>query len=244
MHLKSPDLDLKRLSARSDQRRMQRLVHVRLRHRDIILEPSRNRFILFMHDSKCRITILDGVHNNPDSEQIIDLIDRLVLILHLLINREEMFCTSRNLCLDTGLLNLRTYFFHKTLHIFIPHILAQSDFLHQIIVSLRLQILQRQIIQLNLNLADTKTLCDRTINLLRLTRDTDLRLARLILKRPHIVQTIRKLDHDNTDILCHREKHLSKILGLHLKAVRILIFRILDIVRQMQMLQLGHTINK
>ena len=29
------------------------------------------------------------------------------------------------------------------------------------------------------------------------------------------MQTIRKLDHDNTDILCHREKHLSKILGLH-----------------------------
>ena len=98
-----------------------------------------------------------------------------------------MLGTTGNLCLDTGLLNLLAHFLHEALYIFITHILAQSDFLHQIIVSFRLKVFQRQILKFYLDLADTKTLRDRTINLLRLSCDTRLCLAGLVLERTHVV---------------------------------------------------------
>ena len=44
--------------------------------------------------------------------------------------------------------------------------------------------------------------------------------GRHILQGTHIVQTVGKLDDDNTDILCHRKEHLTKILSLDLQLIR------------------------
>ena len=58
------------------------------------------------------------------------------------------------------------------------------------------------------------------------------------------MQTIRQFDHNDTDIFRHRKKHLAQILRLHLQTVCILVLRIFNIIRQMQMLQLGYTIHE
>ena len=58
------------------------------------------------------------------------------------------------------------------------------------------------------------------------------------------MQTIRQFDHNDTDIFRHRKKHLTQILRLHLQPVCILVLRIFNIIRQMQMLQLGYTIHE
>ena len=106
MHLLCPDLDFKRLSCRSHQRRMKRLVHICLWHSDIVLESSRNRSIHLMDHSQCGITVLHRVHDDPHSEQIIHLIQRLILVHHLLINTEEMLHSSINLGLDRCILHM------------------------------------------------------------------------------------------------------------------------------------------
>ena len=48
------------------------------------------------------------------------------------------------------------------------------------------------------------------------------------------MKTVRKLNDDNTDILCHRYEHLTKVLGLHLNLISI----------QVQLSQLCNTIHK
>ena len=58
------------------------------------------------------------------------------------------------------------------------------------------------------------------------------------------MQTIRQFDHNDTDIFRLRKKHLTQILRLHLQPVCILVLRIFNIIRQMQMLQLGYTIHE
>ena len=58
MHFHGTDLDFKRLTGASDNRRMQGLVHIGLRHGNIVLETSGYGFIHFMDNSQRSITIL------------------------------------------------------------------------------------------------------------------------------------------------------------------------------------------
>ena len=59
---------------------MKRLVHVLLRHGNIVLETARYRLILLMYDTKHCIAVRYGVHQNPDGKKVIYLVYRLVLL--------------------------------------------------------------------------------------------------------------------------------------------------------------------
>ena len=120
---------------------MKRLVHVRLRHRDIILKTARDRLVHLVNHTKRRIAVLDGIHDDADGEQIIDLVERFILIHHLLINAEKMLRASLNLCHDSRRLDMRAHFLHERLHVVIAHTLALVNLTHKVVVCLRLQIL-------------------------------------------------------------------------------------------------------
>ena len=80
MHLIGTDLNLKWLSCAADQSCMQRLVHILLRHSDIVFKTTRNRLVHFMDHAKCRITVLYRIYHNTNSKKIIDLVQSLVLL--------------------------------------------------------------------------------------------------------------------------------------------------------------------
>ena len=61
VHRMGADLQLYRLSLRADHGRVQRLVHVELRHRDVVLETPRHRVPSGMDHAKGRIAVTDGV---------------------------------------------------------------------------------------------------------------------------------------------------------------------------------------
>ena len=103
MHLIGTYLYLKRLSARAYECRVKRLVHVLLRHGNIVLETARYRLILLMYDTKHCVAVRYGIHQNSDGKEVIYLVYSLVLIDHLLIYTEEMLCPAVYLCLDTGI---------------------------------------------------------------------------------------------------------------------------------------------
>ncbi len=142
VHLISADLNLKRLSGRPDQRRVKRLVHIGFGHRDIILKPSRNRLIHLMYHAQGRIAVLDGIHDNTDGKQIIDLVQRLLLIHHFLINTEKVLCAALYLRRNPCLLYMGPHLLHKALDIIFPHALALVDLPHKIIVCVRFQIFE------------------------------------------------------------------------------------------------------
>ena len=103
MHLVGTNLYLKRLSTRAYECRVKRLVHVLLRHGDIVLEAPRYRLVLLMYDTKHCVAVRYGIHQNPDGKKVIYLVNRLVLIDHLLIYTKEMLCPAVYLSLDTGI---------------------------------------------------------------------------------------------------------------------------------------------
>ena len=120
MHLLCTDLNFKRLSCRSHQSRMQRLVHIRFRHGDIVFESPRNRCVHLMDHTQRRITVFDRIYDNAYGKQIIHLIQRLILIDHLFVNAEEMLHSSIYFCLNMGILHMVRDLCHDLLHKLFP----------------------------------------------------------------------------------------------------------------------------
>ena len=85
---------------------MQRLVHVRLRHGNVIFKPSRNRGIHLVDHAERSIAVLHRVHDDAHRKQVIHLVQRLVLVHHLLVDTEEMLHPSVNLCIDVSILHM------------------------------------------------------------------------------------------------------------------------------------------
>ncbi len=82
MHLLGSDLHLNPAAVRSDHRRMQRLVHVRLRHGDIVLETAGNRLPGSMDDTEGTITVAHRLNDNPEGGQIVNLVKIDALPFH------------------------------------------------------------------------------------------------------------------------------------------------------------------
>ena len=138
VHFKGPDLDLKRLSVGADQRGVQRLVHVGLWHGNVVLKPSRNGLVHLMNHTKGCITVLDGIHDDADCKQVINLVNGLFLVDHFFINTEEMLCTAIDLGLDPHFFQFFTDVFDNGLDKGFSGAFAQSYFFHQVIIDFRL----------------------------------------------------------------------------------------------------------
>ena len=93
-----------------------------------------------MDHTECRITVLDRIHDNTHGKQIVDLIQRLILVDHLFIDTEEMFYPSVDLCLDIRLFHVFFYFIHNALDKRFPLSFSEIDLFHQIVIDFRLQI--------------------------------------------------------------------------------------------------------
>ena len=73
VHLVSTDLQFHRLPAGPQHGGVQGLVHVVLRHRDVVLEPPWEGVPSHMHDAQCGITVARGVDEDAQTDEIVDV---------------------------------------------------------------------------------------------------------------------------------------------------------------------------
>ena len=90
----------------------------------------------------------------------------------------------------------------------------------QRLVGLRLEVAERQLLELVLDLAHAEAVGDRRVDVARLLRDLDAALLGQVAERPHVVQPVGELHEDDADVVDHREQHLAEVLGLPLLARR------------------------
>ena len=81
------------------------------------------------------------------------------------------------------------------------------------LVVLGLQVAERQVLELPLDLPDAQPIGQRRVDLHRLLGDAPLLVGRQILERPHVVQAIGQLDEHHADVLGHGQEHLAHVLG-------------------------------
>ncbi len=71
-----------------------------------------------------------------------------------------------------------------------------------------------QIFEFFLGGADTETVCNRRIDFNGFQRNIPLFLRRHKIEGPHVVESVRKLDDNDADILIHRQQHFSQVFRL------------------------------
>ena len=103
MHLACPDLHFVELAAGTEHRGVKRLVPIRLRLGDVVLDALLHRRPPVMHDAERVVAVRHGVHEDANREQIVDLLVGLLALEHLLVNRPQMLRPAGDLeFLDAG----------------------------------------------------------------------------------------------------------------------------------------------
>ena len=82
VHFPCPYLHLERYRVPAHYGGMERAVHIRFRRGDIILEPSGDHAEHLVYESEDDITLLLGIHDDPESVEVEYLIKALVLLIH------------------------------------------------------------------------------------------------------------------------------------------------------------------
>ena len=90
VHLQGSNLHFDRTMT-TDHRCMQRLIAIRLRQADVVLEPSGDRAKRVMHHSQGAITRLNTWRNDAKRCHVVDLVERLLLTLHFAPDAVEVF---------------------------------------------------------------------------------------------------------------------------------------------------------
>ena len=86
VHLLGADLNFEVFSFGADDGGVQGLVEIRARNRDEILDPARHGGPFVVNHAERAVAVLDGVGDDADGKQVVDLVERDLLALELLVD--------------------------------------------------------------------------------------------------------------------------------------------------------------
>ena len=229
VHRESPYLYFERRMIMAYDSRMDRLVFVLLGHRDVVFEAPGNVLVHLVDDTQYLIAFDDLINNDPAREKVIDLIDRLALVVHLLIDTVEMLGTAFNVVMgDAVLLKLRPDLGNNLLHEVLALRTVAAHESYELIELLGMQIFKAEILKLPLDPVDTEPCRERNVDIKCLLSFFYLLVRCLELECPHVMETVCQLDKDDPDVIRHRNEHLSYIRSLNV------ILRIVNDVIELQ----------
>ena len=214
VHAQGPDLQLDRLAAGADDRGVQRLVHVELRHRDVVLEPSGDGVPPRVDGAESRVAVADVVHQDADADQVVDVVEADVPGDHLLVDRVVVLRPAGHRGLDLGLAQVGADVLDDFLE---EDVAPRRPAGHQpgdLVEPLGVQRLEGEILQLPLDRVHAEPVRQRSVDLQDLPGLALLLLPLQVAQRPHIVQPVGELDDQHADVAGHRDHHLADGLGL------------------------------
>ena len=88
----------------------------------------------------------------------------------------------------------------------------------EVVVHLGMEGLERQVLELALDLRHTQPVRERRVDVQRLAADRALLLRGQVVERAHVVEPVGELDHQDPDVPGHGDQHLAEVLGLPLLA--------------------------
>ena len=214
VHLLRPYLHLERVSVRADDGGVQRLVHVALRVRYVVVEEPRYRLPYRVDKAEHLIALADGLYYDAQREKVIELLQRKVLAAHLFVDAVEMLRAS----LYRGLDALLPQLVREDVHcLFYYHLALRQLFAHaalDVVVHLRVEYSEGKVFELALDLIYSETVRERRVYFERLARYRKLLLAAVRRYRAHVVETVGELDEHDADVLRHYDEHLAEVLRL------------------------------
>ena len=147
-------------------------------------------------------------------DQVVDLLEVLAADHHLLVDRIQVLRTAVDVGLDPELLQLLAERLRQVLDPAGALVAARLDELRDLLVRAGVQRLEREILELPLDLLHTEAVRERRVDLEGLGRDAPLLGRRERAQRAHVVEPVRELDQQDADVARHRDDHLADVLGL------------------------------
>ena len=214
VHLARPDLDLERGLTLRDHRRVEGLVEVLLRHRDVVLDPARDRPPGLVDDAEGAVAVAQRVDEDAEGEDVVELVERDRLADELLADRPEPLHPPAHLGGNPGLRQLPGDV--------VPELLdGGPGGLHPLVHRVRegrelvrVEVAEGEVLELALDPAHPETVRQRRVDLHRLGRDGAPLLLPEVAQGPHVVEAVGQLDEDDPQVARHREEHLPERLGL------------------------------
>ena len=176
-----------------------------------------------MHIAEGEVTFRNRFHDNANRENVENFVQRTAAAERLSIDAVNVLGPAGNFTVEIfeGHLDLERS--HDRLDVTLAFFLGRKQMVHDAFVFNRIQIFKRQIFQFGLELVQTKTMGERRVDIESFLRD-DLSLFGLhVMKRAHVVQTVRDFCHDDARIFCHGVDKLSVRFGFLFDLVALLL---------------------
>ena len=167
-----------------------------------------------VHDAERGVAVAHVVDEQADGVDVVDLAELRALALHLLPDAVDVLRAALEVGLDAGLLELRREFGDRPVDVRLAALAPGVEQLGQLAEALGLERLEREVLELPLDLPDPEALGQRRVDLHRLAGDALLLVRRQAVQRPHVVESVGELDEHDPDVLGHRQEHLADVLGL------------------------------
>ena len=200
VHLLGTNLHFKRNSVRREQRCMERTVHVWFWRCDIVLKPTRDWLPVCVNHAERGITVVDGIYDDANRNEIVNLVDARTLALHLAVYAVKVLWAAADAAFDTGLVELFAndalcvFQRFRTLRLFFAELLADVR------VLLRQQIHEREVFHFALDGAHAETVRQRSVHFERFLCFSNALVGVAICERTHVVQPVRELDDDHANV--------------------------------------------
>ena len=214
LHLAGADLHLDGHAAGAEQGGMQALVAVCLGDGDIVLETPGHRLVEVMHHAEDAVAAVDILGENPEAEDVHDLVERLALIAHLAIDRQQVLLASDHRAwqppvveaLLKGVLDLANRR---------PAVAPSAgNGTLDTLGAHRVQGVKGEVLEFHADGVDAQPAGDAGVDLQGLAGDAPFLLGAQGTEGAHVVQAVGELDDDHPDIPGHRQHHLLEVLRL------------------------------
>ncbi len=213
VHLLRAYLDLEEASLVAHHRRVEAAVAVRLRHRDVVLEAPFHRLPQAVDHSEHGVAVVLGPADEPEAQEVVELLCALGLLSHLLVDRVEVLGSGRSLDLDSFRPRRAEDLGFDAMEEGLALALLDRDDVLDLIEGLAVQGFKREVLELVLQPADAEPVREGREDVEALGGDLLLPLVREVLEGPHAVELVGELDDDDAYVPRHREEHLADRLG-------------------------------
>src|SRR5690554_441858 len=213
LHFLGTDLDFN-VHMHAEQRRVQRLVAVRLGHGYVVFETARQGLVQAVYGAQDPVTVVFRIGDDAEGIHIHDFMERFLLELHLVVDGVQVFFPAQYPARQAALFQL---FLQFTPDIVDNFLVAAPQFGHRfrdVLGAHRIQRGKAQVFQLGRNRMHTQAVGNRGVDIEGFSGDALALFIRHGAQRAHVMQAVCQLYQDHPDVLGHGQGHFLEVLGL------------------------------
>ena len=187
VHLPGADLHLEHDALLAEDGRMHALVAVGLGRGNVVLEAARHGAEHVMDVAENIVAVGNIVHDDAERAEIEDLVQTALLRIHLAVNAVGMLDAALHRCVDAVLREPVGDLLFDIGHELVEHVRLAVEVGDDLTVAVRVEIFEREVLELPLHLLQAEPVGDGRIDLHRFERLFELLLRDHVFHRAHIV---------------------------------------------------------